>query len=212
MLLRRVAVGGVVVAVLAAGCSGTADPSTTTAPTTSTTTSVATTTTTTAVVTSQPDTTTTTAPAASGVAIVGDDDFVAHTRAALALLASEVPENYAQVVAHIDTVESVDAGSGMDVFTKTFRVGDVTAYAPGYGPDDQVLWLAGTIVHDACHSRLYTDGEEYIGRDAELACLIDQLAALEMLSGFAFENYIGSLIEGVDDPGNDYWNDPNRHW
>ncbi len=119
---------------------------------------------------------------------------------------------YKTVLTHIDTVESVSAGSGMDVFTKTFRVGDVTAYAPGYSLEDQVLWLAGTIVHDACHSRLYTDGEEYIGRDAELACLIDQLAALETLPGFAFENYIGALIEGVDDPGNDYWNDPNRHW
>ena len=75
-----------------------------------------------------------------------------------------------------------------------------------------MLWLAGTIVHDACHSRLYTDGEEYIGRDAELACLIDQLPALETMSGSAFESYLSFLIEGVDDPANDYSNDPNRHW
>jgi hypothetical protein len=32
----------------------------------------------------------------------------------------------------------------------------------------QVLWLAGTMVHDACHSRLYTEGQTYTGRDAEL--------------------------------------------
>jgi hypothetical protein len=100
----------------------------------------------------------------------------------------------------------------MDVFTKTFRVGDVTAYAPGYGPADQVVWLAGTIVHDACHSRLFAEGAEYLGRDAELACLEDQLDALLVLSGFAFEDYIQTLIDGVDDPQNDYWTDPNRHW
>jgi len=157
-------------------------------------------------------TTTATLAPTTDLAIIGDDEFISHAGLAIALLETEVPDIYKTVLTHIDTIESVAAGSGMDVFTKTFKVGDVTAYAPGYGPEDQVLWLAGTIVHDACHSRLYTDGEEYIGRDAELACLIDQLAALEVLSGFAFENYIGSLIEGVDDPGNDYWNDPNRHW
>ena len=27
-----------------------------------------------------------------------------------------------------------------------------------------------------------------------------------------FSNYLTELIEGVDDPGNSYWNDPNRHW
>lgn len=212
--MRRLTTISVVVVLLAAGCGGTSVTTTSVAAPTSTTTTLASTTTTTTIaVTSPPETTTTTvAVAAADVAIVGDDEFVAQASAALDLLEDEVPDTYAEVLTHIETIESVSAGSGMDVFTKTFRVGDVTAYAPGYGPEDQVLWLAGTIVHDACHSRLYTDGEEYIGRDAELACLIDQLAALEILSGFAFESYISFLIEGVDDPANDYWNDPNRHW
>ena len=216
--MNHTAAIGVFVAVLFAGCGGTTAttvPPTApaTASTTATTPTVATTTTTTAAVTSQPETTTTTvAVAAADVAIVGDDEFVTQASAALDLLENEVPDTYAEVLTHISTIESVTAGSGMDVFTKTFRVGEVTAYAPGYGPEDQVLWLAGTIVHDACHSRLYTDGEEYIGRDAELACLIDQLAALETMSGSAFESYLSFLIEGVDDPANDYSNDPNRHW
>lgn len=212
--MRRLTTISVVVVLLAAGCGGTSVTTTSVAAPTSTTTTLASTTTTTTIaVTSPPETTTTTvAVAAADVAIVGDDEFVAQASAALDLLEDEVPDTYAEVLTHIETIESVSAGSGMDVFTKTFRVGDVTAYAPGYGPEDQVLWLAGTIVHDACHSRLYTDGEEYIGRDAELACLIDQLAALETMSGFDFESYISFLIEGVDDPANDYWNDPNRHW
>ena len=116
------------------------------------------------------------------------------------------------MVSYIVTIESVVAGSGMDVFTKTYLVGDETAFAPGFGGDDQIVWLAGTIVHDSCHSRLYSDGEEYIGRDAELACMVDQLAALESIDNDFFEEYVQDLIDGVDDPENAYWNDPNRHW
>lgn len=93
---------------------------------------------------------------------------MAHASRALDVLAAGAPDGFAAVVTHIDTIESVAAGSGMDVFTKTFRVGEETAYAPGFDEGDQVLWLAGTMVHDACHSRLYTEGQTYTGRDAEL--------------------------------------------
>ncbi len=206
LTVRRAAPSVVVVALILAACGGT---SATTVPSTTTT---AVGPTTTRASTSTTASTTSTTVAAVGIEIVGDDAFVTQTQAALDLLATDVPEIYDEVLDHIDAIESVTAGSGMDVFTKTFRVGDVTAYAPGYGPEDQVLWLAGTIVHDACHSRLYTDGEEYVGRDAELTCLEDQLAALLVLSGFEFEDYIQFLIDGVDDPANEYWNDPDRHW
>lgn len=211
--MRRFAAVGVL-AILLAGCGGTEATTTAPAAPATTRTTAPTTTTTTAAVTTLPETTTSTseAPPAADIEIVGDDEFVAQASAALDQLAAETPGAYEAVRSHIDTIESVTAGSGMDVFTKTFRVGDVTAFAPGYEPADQVVWLAGTIVHDACHSRLYTEGEEYVGRDAELACLEDQLAALLDLSGFAFENYVQSLVDGVDDPANDYWNDPNRHW
>lgn len=40
----------------------------------------------------------------------------------------------------------------------------------------------------------------------------DQLETLLVLSGFAFENYVQSLVDGVDDPENAYWTDENRHW
>lgn len=211
----RLAAGGALVAVLLAGCGGTSGATTTyiVPPTSSSPTTIAETTTTVAVVTTLQEATTTTEPAATdAIDIVGDERFVAQADAALELLVTEAPGAYAEVLLHISTVESVPAGSGMDVFTKTFRVGDETAFAPGYEEADQVVWLAGTIVHDACHSRLYTDGEVYIGRDAELACLQDQLEALLVLSGFAFENYVQSLVDGVDDPENAYWTDDNRHW
>lgn len=144
--------------------------------------------------------------------ISGDEAFVQHTESALSVIEAASPELYTQVYIYIDSIEAVSAGSGMDVYTETFKVGEQTAYAPGWPADDQVKWYASTIVHDSCHSRLYDTGEEPGGRDAELECLMDQLAALQAMGHPAFEGYVTGLIEGVDDPGNDYWNDPNRHW
>lgn len=144
--------------------------------------------------------------------VIGDDAFTAHTSAALTLLAQEAPNGHAQVVAYIEIIEAVDAGSGMDVFTRTYLVGQETAYAPGFSPDEQVVWYAGTIVHDSCHSRLYSEGRTYTGRDGELACMFDQLGALESMDNDFFESYVQGLIDGVDDPENAYWNDPDRHW
>jgi hypothetical protein len=33
-----------------------------------------------------------------------------------------------------------------------------------------------------------------------------------MENGNYFSNYIQGLIDGADDPKNQYWNQPNRHW
>lgn len=90
----------------------------------------------------------------------------------------------------------------MDVFTRTFLAGEETAYAPGYDIEDQRTWFAGTIAHDSCHSRLYATGQSYIGRDAELECLLDQLDALKTIDGNGvFVSYVQGLIDGVDEPG-----------
>lgn len=196
--------------VVAASCGGAT--TTTTPPVTTATTAAPTTTAAPSTTTTLGGETTTTATTLAAPDLDGDDAFIAHATAALTLLAEDAPDAYAAVLTNIDTIRSVTAGSGMDVFTKTFLVGEETAYAPGFGADDQVLWLAGTMVHDACHSRLYALGQPYTGRDAELECLQDQLKAMKSLGSAYFEAYLQELIDGVDDPENAYWNDPDRHW
>ena len=147
------------------------------------------------------------------IEIRGDDEFVIWTEMALTLLESETPDSYAQVLDSIRFIESVSAGSGMDVFNKIYLVGDETAHAPGFDQEAQLTWYAATIVHDSCHSVRYDRGVSYMGKEAEVACLMDQLVALGRLSnGLTFTAYIQGLIDGADDPENQYWNDPNRHW
>ncbi len=210
--LTRLLTPIVLLGLLAASCGGAA---TTTSTATTATTAAPTSTSTSAPPSSPTSTTgaeTTTTAVLAGPTLDGDDAFVAHATAALTRLSEDAPDAYHAVLAHIDTVRSVGEGSGMDVFTRTFLVGEETAYAPGFGADDQVLWLAGTMVHDACHSRLYALGQSYTGRDAELECLQDQLEAMMWLGSEYFQTYLEGLIEGVDDPENAYWSDPDRHW
>jgi len=217
--VTKIAAGSFFVALLLAACGSSAEPEVTvtaqqTTTTAATTTTSSSTTTTVLITSTTAETTTTTLAAITiTIVVVGDDEFGTHTSETLELLAADAPDGYAQVVAYIDVIEAVDAGSGMDVFTKTYLVGQETAYAPGFSRDEQVVWYAGTIVHDSCHSRLYSEGEPYIGRDSELACMLDQLDALEALDRSEFfESYVQGLIDGVDDPENAYWSDPNRHW
>ena len=75
------------------------------------------------------------------------------------------------------------------------------------------MWLAGTIVHDACHSHRYIEGREFRGKEAEVECLKVQRAGLDLIDDDTFfSGYVTELIEGADDPDNAYWNNPNRHW
>ena len=151
---------------------------------------------------------------ADGTQIDGDADFIAHVEKALALLEAKAPAYYANVLASVTTIWSVDSFSGMCYDTGTYRVGDETAHAPGHPPDRQVVWLAGTIVHDGCHRARYVGGVPPSGRDAELACLQQQVEALGLIEtgSTQFTRYVQGLVDGVDDPTNQYWNDPNRHW
>ena len=104
----------------------------------------------------------------------------------------------------------------MHVDTGTYDVGEQTAFAPGFSSADQIVWYASTIVHDAHHRYLYRSGDPYVGRDAELACLEWQREALGVIEAGDnidhFRSYVQGLVDGIDDPDHEYWNQPDRHW
>jgi hypothetical protein len=150
---------------------------------------------------------------ADGMQIDGDQAFIDHVGSALDLVKRKAPDLYADVLANMVMIRQVDSVSGMCFNTGSYRVGDETAHPPGYAKAQAVIWLAGTIVHDNCHRTRFVEGLPPSGRDAELACLKIQMQALKQIDptpGFAA--YIKSLIDGVDDPANQYWTNPNRHW
>jgi hypothetical protein len=150
---------------------------------------------------------------ADGTALEGDERFIAHVQRALDLLAGADAESYAYVVENVTRIRQVEDVSGMCYDTGTYRVGERTAFAPGYPEASQVVWLAGTIVHDGCHRARFVAGLKPGGKNAEIACLEVQEVALRRIdSNPFFADYVRSLIDGADDPENQYWKEENRHW
>ena len=65
-------------------------------------------------------------PEPATIEVIGDEAFMAWTQQALELIETRAPEAYEEVLASIDTIESVPAGSGMYVEEKRYAVGDQT--------------------------------------------------------------------------------------
>ncbi len=115
------------------------------------------------------------------ILISGDKKFINQTNAALNLLKSKAPSDYAMVITYIGKIQQHNF-SGMAAYETppTYKVG-TTANA-------SVTWYASTIVHDAYHSKLYHDylytykeavpDEVWTGMDAEMKCLEAQIQTL----------------------------------
>jgi hypothetical protein len=156
--------------------------------------------------------------------IVGDSDSVAKIKNALELLKTKAPEHYAIVANYIGKINVSDAGSGMHWWESPPRFQIGKASVDQYGPDSpqSPILLAGTILHDAVHSKLAHD---YLsehpgtsldgvpkditeGKKAESLCLAAQLDVLKKL-GAVEEN----LEEIKNSAGSNYWEVPeDKRW
>jgi hypothetical protein len=109
------------------------------------------------------------------ITIIGDDDFIERTKAALSFIEEGAPEFYAIVTNNIGIIQRGENSGILSSRTPpTFYVGERT-----YKKSN--LWYASAIVHDANHSKLYHDYlkehgppvpyEKHGGRSGEDACL-----------------------------------------
>ncbi|MEI6462526.1 MAG: hypothetical protein WCO33_02550 [bacterium] len=123
----------------------------------------------------------------SPIEIIGDDDCENDTLNALKLLSAKAPDTYRNVVKSIGIIECAPSGSAMyaDETPSRFVVGDNTrTYS--------IIWYAGSIAHDAFHSKLYHDylrthktqsvpDSIWIGKNAEEKCIAEQSRVLTRL-------------------------------
>jgi hypothetical protein len=154
-------------------------------------------------------------PTAFNIAIEGDDVCVTQTQDALNLLKSKAPSHYENVIKYIGVIECVESGSGMSAYMTPprFKVGKATR-------DTGTIWYAGTIVHDAHHSKQYNDylsthpnesvpTDVWSGAQAERECLDIQYNALQQIG--APQSYLDHVQKSKE---TEYWNIPeeNRWW
>ena len=138
------------------------------------------------------------------ITIRGDASCQADTLNALQAIANSAPGHYSIVTRYVSIIECVPAGSAMYAYESPprYAVGDGTRSAG-------LLWYASTIVHDANHSRLYHEGKEWTGGNAEKICLDAQANSLSLMGGSQ------STIDYVNSMKNDpYWQTPveDRYW
>lgn len=145
-----------------------------------------------------------------------DDDpsCRADTGAALDLLESKSPAQYAAVITYVGVVSCSSTGTGIYVWENPirFQVGRTTR---GAGP----VWYASALAHDACHARQYVSHthlhpkervphDVFTGRKAELECLAEQADALVRLEA---DSWTRDYVEGVSKT--DWWEIPvSERW
>lgn len=135
------------------------------------------------------------------ITIRGNESCVTSTLKALKLLSDNAPTHYAVVTQNISIIECAPSGSGMYAYEDQPRyvVGDATRNAG-------LIWYAGTIAHDAGHSKLYHDYlsahpnnavpvDVWTGENAERACLDAQYNALAKLNSPQYYlDYVSNVI------------------
>ncbi|MCK4734408.1 MAG: hypothetical protein KAT65_18275 [Methanophagales archaeon] len=148
------------------------------------------------------------------ITIEGDDDFQQKTKAALSLIEEKDPDAYELIRKYIGTIAPGNA-SGMKAYDNPpkYVVGERT-----YNSD--TIWYAGTIAHDAYHSKLYDDYkmknpdknvpyDVWTGRDAEAQCINFQYNTLKKIGA---SNYTLNYVKNVID--SNFWEIPydERDW
>lgn len=135
------------------------------------------------------------------IQIRGDAKCQSDTLAALQLLSTKAPTHYATIIQYIGIIQCVSQGSGIYAYDNPplYLVGDATRNAG-------TVWYAGTIAHDAGHSKLYHDylsthpgqavpDSVWTGQSAEITCLAAQYDALTKIGGTQSQlDYIQNVI------------------
>lgn len=156
------------------------------------------------------------------IEIRGDETCQSQTYDALHLLGEKAPEYLKMVADNIGVIDCQPSDSGMHVYEDKprFQVGPAVS---GSGR----VWYAGAIVHDAYHSKLFSDYRElhpgtklvpynvYGNRNGENQCLRQQIAVIKLIGGTNPPEYIRTYIDNLEKViDTEYWLAPHddKHW
>lgn len=121
----------------------------------------------------------------NGIRISGDKEYVTQVKASLELINRSAPEEFANIRRYVGIIEQNER-SGMLAYAEPpkYQMSKVTAFY-------SLTWCAGTIAHDAHHSKLYHDYKEshgglvpdnvWIGKEAEMKCIAYQSMVLQKI-------------------------------
>jgi len=136
------------------------------------------------------------------VRIEGGPRFVAQVEAALDMLKSGAPAWYAYTINELKTIQEVGEGIlGVDTTARIFYLPPSHAYLYNNANlENALVWLAGVLVHEACHIYRHKEGYHYrteFERFREEAyCQSVQIKALDVFDPKKrFNSYLQELID-----------------
>ena len=110
------------------------------------------------------------------IAIEGSPRFVREVIDAFTLLKEKVPRLYAYGISGLSKIREVPAGSDIGVYveTRTFEYpSDLVK-----GDEESIIFLAGSILHEACHVHRWEAGFREVAWKEERACVEKDLEAV----------------------------------
>ena len=140
-----------------------------------------------------------------GVKIEGAPNFVALIETSLDLLQSGAPHLYEYGVTGLNEIKMVppDSGRGILISSRTFIINHAPDYVHG---ERDTLYVAGEIVHEACHSHQWDAGTATAGWRNEINCVQLQLQTYEALDPrdrYGIARWLRNLIANIENPA--YW-------
>lgn len=143
-----------------------------------------------------------------GLTIEGSEAFAAKIGQALDMLERGAPGWYDYSIRGLDRIKEVPASvhTGAHVADRTFNISP--AHTVDRQGDRTAIWLAGIIVHDACHVHQFEAGLPYSHLEGERECLEIQLEALALLYPKARDPFgLRVVLENIENPDYQWWLD-----
>ena len=143
-----------------------------------------------------------------GLAIEGSEAFVAKIEQALDLLKRRAPGWYDFSIRGLDKIKEVpdSVHAGVHVAGRTINISPIhTVDRPG---ERTAIWLAGIIVHEACHVHQFDAGLPYSQLAGEKPCLELQLEALSLIYPDTPDPFgLRVVLENIENPDYQWWLD-----
>ena len=138
--------------------------------------------------------------------ISGSGAFVSKTRAALRILLEKEPKWYRYVQSALLGVKEIPMGGDSGIFPDEAVYRSWPNFRSERTGEGHVIWVAGQLVHEACHVHRYKAGLESGGYAGEKACTETQIQALDDIdpSGNVAASRRRALAN-IDDPEHQWW-------
>ncbi len=145
-----------------------------------------------------------------GVQIEASDEFKLRIYQAIAMLKDRAPVWYAYTISGLDQIREISDSTRAGAYVKLRRYDDVASKVIVEAPGDaSIIWVAGVLVHEACHVHVYEAGLFTAWGsqpEEEKACTEVQLIVTDIIDPTNYyHDYLQTLIDNIHDPAYQWW-------